>query len=108
MFNKLHLEMIDTTSKMSLKMSCLKACDNNVAKARELYDFLLDGVESIPDVEPVRPGGFEQVKQGVSDVFSWVESHRDDIAQGVSFIQSLRKSAPAPQVDSNIPPIPKP
>lgn len=108
MFKKTpHLDMIDTNSKMSLKVSCLKACDNNVERARELYDFLSDGILDLPDFDPVKPGGFEQVKQGAADIFKWLAEHRDDISQGVAFIQSLRKSAPASVPTDNIPPIPK-
>lgn len=108
MFNKTpHLDMIDTKSKMSLKVSCFKACDNNVGRARELYDYLSDGIQDLPDFDPVRPGGFEQVKQGAAEVFNWLAEHRDDISQVVAFLQSLRKSAPAPIPNETIPPIPK-
>lgn len=99
--------MIDTNSKMSLKVSCLKACDNNVVRARELYEFLSDGIRDLPDFDPVKPGGFDQVKKGAADIFNWMNEHRDDISQGVAFIQSLRKSAPATIPSDAIPPIPK-
>ncbi len=99
--------MIDTKSKMSLKISCLKACDSNIGKAGELYDFLSDGIQGLPDFDPVQPGGFEQVKQGAADIFKWLTEHKDDISQVVGFIQSFRKSAPASAPTDNIPPIPK-
>lgn len=107
---KIHLEMIDATSKISLKMSCLRACDNNVGKAKELYDFLAADMAEIPDFDPVKPSAFEQIKQGASEVFGWLSTHRDDVAQGVSFVQSLVRSAsPAvpPAAPVNVPPIPK-
>ena len=108
MFNKpIHLEMIDVNSKMSLKISCLRACDNNVERARELYEFLSEGIQDFPDLDPIRPGGFEQVKQGAADIFKWLAEHKDDISQGVAFVQSLRKSAPASIPNDTIPPIPK-
>lgn len=105
--HKYHLEMIDATSKMSLKMSCLNACDNNVAKAKELYEFLTADMKDIPDFDPVKPGAFEQVRQGASEVLGWLNQHREDVAQGISFIQSLRKPAAAAQPAAGVPPIPK-
>lgn len=93
--HKYRLEMIETTSKMSMKMSCLKACGNDVARAKELYSFLAADMADIPDFDPVRPGTFEQVKQGAAEVFGWLDKHRDDVAQGIAFIQSLRKPAAA-------------
>lgn len=104
---KYHLEMIDPTSKMSLKVSCLRACDNNVNQAKELYDFLAADIADIPDFEPVRPGAFEQVKQGATEVFGWINQHKDDIAQGVSFVQSLRRPAAVTPPAASVPPIPK-
>lgn len=103
---KYHLEMIDPSSKISLKMSCLRACENNVAQARELYEFLAADIGDLPDVEPIKPGALEQVKQGATEVFSWISQHRDDIAQGVSFIKSLRQTT-MPTPGTTIPPIPK-
>lgn len=96
--------MLDTSSKMSLKLSCLRACDNDVDKARELYDFLVDGLGDLPDVVPTPPGTFDVVKQSAADIFAWLGNHRDDIAQGVAFVQSLRKTAEAVP---NVEPIPK-
>lgn len=104
--SSMNLESIDTSSKMSLKVSCLKACDNNVQKARELYEFLSEGIIDIPDATPIRPNSFEQVKLGATEVFGWLSEHRDDVAQGISFIQSLRRPAVVSDQPS-LAPIPK-
>lgn len=99
--------MIDASSKMSLKLSCLRACDNDVDKAGRLYDFLSEGMAEMPDFDPVRPTGFEQVKRSVSDAFEWFKGHQEDIAQGVSLFQSLRHSGGTASVaSSGVPPIP--
>lgn len=97
---KIDLSMIDTTSKMSLKMSCTRACQGDVAKAKELYDFLVDGIESIPDFEIPRPSAVQQAQQIFGNIFGWVKDNKDDIVNAIGFIQSLRGGSMA------IPPIP--
>ena len=93
---------------MSLKLSCLKAADNNVQKAKELYEFLCSDIQDIPDFEPVAPSTFESIKRGATEVLGWIDTHKEDVAQGISFIQSLRRSAPGMTTNTDVPPIPKP
>ena len=106
---KIDLSMIDTTSKMSLKMSCTRACQGDVEKAKELYDFLVDGIESIPDFEIPRPSAVQQAQQIFGNIFGWVKDNKDDIVNAIGFIQSLRGGAPEVGASGGsmaIPPIP--
>ena len=91
---------------MSLKMSCTRACQGDVAKAKELYDFLVDGIESIPDFEIPRPSAMQQAQQIFGNIFDWVKDNKDDIANAIGFIQSLRGGAPEVRGGGSIPPIP--
>ena len=100
------LSMIDTSSKMSLKLSCLRAAGDDVEKARELYDFLSQDIADLPDLAPVIPGTFDKLKQGASEVVGWVATHREELSQGLSIIRGLGANATAaPPID--VPPIPK-
>lgn len=104
------LSMVNTASKMSLKMSCISACKGDVQRAKELYEFLASDIDALPDFDVPQPTTMQQVQQTVGNIFGWVKENREDIIQAVGFIQSLRGgnagAAPvaAPPVD--IPPIP--
>lgn len=66
-----------------------------------------DDIPNLPDMELPSPSAFDQVKQGASSIVGWLSSHREDVSNGIAFIQSLRRPA-TPVVDNPaIPPIPK-
>lgn len=96
------------TSKMTLKLSCLSACDNDIDRAEKLYQFLVGDLGELPDVDPVSPSGFQQVKESVSEVFGWINEHREDIEKGVQLIQSFRGNTKPATNPLNIDPIPMP
>ena len=117
MFGKQQTPSIDVarirpTSKLSLKMSCLVACNNNIEEAERLYNFMADGLDALPDFDPVKPSTFEQIRGGANELFGWIGAHKDDIMQGVQFFQALRgRGVPVPPVaapPTDIPPLPKP
>lgn len=103
--------MITSSSKMTLKMSCLAACDNDVAKAERLYDFIVKDIADLPDFDQPKPTIMQQIKTGADDLFGWLDAHGNDLAKGWNFIQSIRNGAPiqptnvAPPTD--IPPLPQ-
>lgn len=99
------LTKIRTSSKMSLRLSCVEACGNDLKAADELYRYIAEGIE-LPDVEPQRATTLEQIKRGADDVLGWIAEHKDTLVQGYQAIQSLRPRPAAPPVD--VPPIPKP
>lgn len=105
--NKIDLGMINTSSKMSLKMSCINACKGDVQRAKELYDFLSEGIEAIPDFDIQQPTMMQQVQQTVGNIFGWVKDNREDIVQAVGFIQSLRGGTSSQFANAApIPPLP--
>lgn len=101
------LRMINTTSKMSLKMSCLGATRGDVRLARDLYDYLADGIESLPDFDLQPPTVMDQVRSTVGGIFGWVKENKGDIMQAWDFIRNMRAASPANPIPSDIPPIPK-
>lgn len=97
---------------MALKLSCLQQTGGDVKKAEELYKFLADGVESMPDYPVQRPTTMQQIQQTAGGIFSWVKENQGDIINAVNFIQQMRGGQPigvpvvppAPSVE--IPPLP--
>ena len=96
MFGKptINMNEIIPTSKRTLKMSCIRACNNDVAKAAELYDFLIKDIESLPDFDIKPPSAFDQIRGMAGDIFGWVEQNQDKLVGAYNFIQSVRTGAP--------------
>ena len=102
MFGKpqIDLTQIRATSKLSLKMSCLAACGNDVDKA---------DLSNLPDIDPAKASVVEQIKTGANDLFGWIGEHKGDIIEGWNFLQMIRGGAPLPLASAppiDIPPIP--
>ena len=101
------LAQIRPTSKISLKMSCLAACGNNVEEAQKLYDFIASDI-NLPDTDVMPPSGFDKFKSSAEGIFGWLGEHKDSIVEGINMIQTLR-GGQAPVVatpPANVPPLP--
>lgn len=104
--------MINPSSKMALKMSCLQQTGGDVKKAEELYRFLADGVESMPDYPAQQPSTFQQIQQTAGQIFGWVKENQGDIVNAVNFIQQIRGAQPigmpmaSATPPADIPPLP--
>lgn len=101
--------MIDPSSKMALRMTCLQQAQGDVKKAKELYDYLSEGMDSMPEYPVQKP----TIMQQVGSLFGWVKENQNDIVQAVNFIQSVRGAQPIgmpiPSVPpAEIPPLPQP
>lgn len=103
---KIDYSMINPSSKMALKLSCLQQTGGDVKKAEELYKFLADGVESMPDYPVQRPSTMQQIQQTAGSIFSWVKENQGDIMNAVNFIQQMRGSQPIGMPPVGAPPIP--
>jgi hypothetical protein len=84
------IDMIDTSSRMAMKMTCLHACRGNIEHARELYDFLSEGISEMPEYTLPPPTTMQQLTQSASKAFKWLHSNRSNIQGTVQFIQQLR------------------
>ena len=114
---KIDLRMIDPSSKMALKMSCLQTANGDVKKAQELYAFLSEGMESMPEFPVQQPTFMQQASQSIGSIFGWVKENQNEVIQAVNFIQQMRGGQPigvpipppAPAVPPvDIPPLPQP
>lgn len=114
MFGKpqIDLTQIRPTSKLTLKLSCLAACSNNVEQAERVYNFIAGDMKDLPDFDAPRLSTFEQIKTGADSIFGWFGEHRGQLIEGWNFIQSMRGSNTIPIVPAappaDIPPIPAP
>ena len=90
------LAMIKPTSKSELKRACLMLSNMDVRKAKEMYDFLIEGMESIPDVEPAAKSFIQNFGEQANGIFGWLRENQDMLGQGVEFIKGIigKKSAP--------------
>lgn len=109
---QIDLKQIRPTSKLSLKLSSLAACGNDIEQAERIYNFIAGDMEQLPEVDIQPPSPIEQFKNGANDLFNWIGQHRDSLIEGWNLLQSMRGGAliqtGAAEPPANIPPIPKP
>ena len=111
--NKIKKDMIQNirpTSKVSLKMSCLYACNGDVEKAEKLYKFMADGMEDLPTFDVVQPTTMQQLKDGAVQTFGWINQNQDTIMNWIGIIKDMfgkggnnmppSQAAPIPSINS--------
>lgn len=90
-------------------MSCLQQSGGDVKKAKELFDFLSEGMETMPEYPIQQPSFLQQAQQTVGGLFGWVKENQNDLMNTWNFIQTMRgggaPSATPPATE--IPPLPQ-
>lgn len=108
--DNIDVNTISVSSKMSLKASCIRACNNDIDKAEKLYDFFVKDIKDLPDFDVVPPSTFDQIKGMAGDIFGWVDQNQDKLIGAYNFIQNMRMGGsvgtPAGP-PSGVPPIPE-
>ena len=104
--------MIDPSSKMALKMTCLQTANGDVKKAQELYAFLSEGMETMPEYPVQQPSFMQQAQQTVGSIFGWVKENQNDLMQAWNMVRSMRAGQPLtppvpPTPPADIPPLPQ-
>ena len=91
------ISMIKPTSKAELKRECLYLSNLDVAKAEKMYDFLIKGMENIPEVEPTSKPFIQNFGEQANGVFGWLRENEDVLTKGAEFIKNIfqRKAAPS-------------
>lgn len=99
--------MIKPTSKVELKRTCLYLCHLDVEKAEKMYDFLVKGMEDIPDIEPSQQPFIQRFGEQANGILGWLRENKDVLGQGVDFIKGLasRKGGGAVPPSTPLPPI---
>lgn len=98
--------MIIPTSKVSLKASCIRACEGDIEKAEKLYEFFVKDLTNLPDFDIAPPSVFDQAKDMIGNAFSWLDNNQEKIAGYYQLFQQLRNGGGLPAELPNVPPIP--
>lgn len=101
---RIDMSQLVPTSKMALKTSCLRACNNDIERATKLYEYMTADLPDLPDLDPVVPSVMDRVFGGANDVIGWINEHQGEIMQGINLIKSIK--APAATPAPAVPPIP--
>ncbi len=97
---------IRPTSKLSLKLTCLAVNKGDVDKAMKMYEYFAKDMD-LPDVDPVAPTTFQQVKETAGGIFGWVKENQEDLAKAFNMVQSFRSGktiSVAPSAPVEVPP----
>lgn len=96
------------TSKAQLIQVAMWYHKGDVSKAQEMVDFYTKNMD-LPDFDPIQPTFMQQMKGGVSELYTWIKENQSDIVQGYQFIQSIIKNrgevVPLPNEGNPLPPI---
>lgn len=106
---QIDMDMIIPTSKISLKTSCIRACNGDIDKAMKLYDYFAKDLTNLPDFDAVQPTVFEQAKDMIGGTLSWIDNNQDKIVGYYNIIQQMRGNngiSTQQQDVMNVPPIP--
>ena len=83
------------SSKASLKKHCMLAYKGDIQKAKEAYDFLIDGMGNLPDTDPVQPTMAEQMKDMASGVVGWIGQNQGTLVDTFNTVRGLFSRAAA-------------
>lgn len=97
--------MIKPTSKAELKRQCLMLSNLDVDKAEKMYNFLIEGLEDIPSVEPASKPFLQNFGEQANGIVGWFRENQDMIGQGVDMIRGIIEKRKAVPTATPLPPI---
>lgn len=99
------LQNFRPTSKYALKHFCLTATGLDLEEAQKLYAFLSEGLESLPDFDPLPPSFMDKTKATLNDIFGLLKDHEDELGRGYNILQALlaKKGTVLPDLGSSAP-----
>jgi hypothetical protein len=77
------------SSKASLKKHCMLAYGGNIPKAKEAYDFLIDGMDGLPDTDPIPPTTMEQMKDMANGIVGWVGQNQGTLIDTFNTVKAM-------------------
>ena len=83
------IRAIRPTSKASLKIQCLWASGGDVDKAKKLYDFFIDGMDNLPENDPVPQTWTANLRDTANGMMAWLRENQDTLAQGYEFVRNI-------------------
>ena len=102
------VSMVKPTSKVELKRTCLYLCRLDVDKAEKMYDFLVKGMDNLPDIEPSQQPFIQRFGEQADGILGWLRENQDILGQGIDFVKGLvagRKNGGAVPPATPLPPI---
>ena len=90
------ISKLSFSSKETIKREALLLANGNIEYAKKIYDFLIDGLNEIPDIDPTQKPFLDNLKEQSSEIFGWLRENEDVLTKGAEFIKGLfSKKAPA-------------
>ena len=83
------IRMINPTSKAALKNQCLLIAQGDLQRAKEIYDYYIEGLEDLPAFDPVPPTWMDNAKDTANGIIGWLQNNGGSIAEGVNYIRGL-------------------
>lgn len=102
---QINMDMIVPTSKVALKTSCIRACNGDITKAMQLYDFFTKDLTNLPDFDIAPPSVMEQAKNMIGGTISWIDNNQEKIINYYNLFQAMRGGTPLNIPQGNIPPM---
>lgn len=88
------MQGIKITSKEAVKIQSLMMSGGDIRQAKEIYDFLVDGMENLPDHDPIPTTWMDSTKNTVNGIVGWVQENQGAITTSIDYIRSLFGRAP--------------
>lgn len=76
-------------SKASLKRQCLIVAEGDLKRAKEYYDFWVEGMDELPTFDPVEPSWLDNLGTRVNSVLGWAKENQGVLVQGYDLISNL-------------------
>lgn len=84
------LQNINPISKASLKRQCLMIADGDLKKAKEFYDFWVEGIEEeLPTFDPKQPSWADNFGNRINSILDWAQQYKEVLNQGADFVSNL-------------------
>ena len=95
--------LIRTSSKEALLRTALSASGNDIKKATEIVEYFTKQLPSMPEVDPVAPSTFEQMRDTALGLINWGKENQDQIMSVISFArQFIGKGTPTPTPPTDV------
>lgn len=83
------MQGVRITSKEAVKIQSLMMSGGDIKQAKEIYDFLVDGIESLPDHDPVPQTWQDSTKDTINGAVGWIRDNQGTIMSFVDYVRSL-------------------
>ena len=95
--------LIRTSSKEALLRTALSASGNDIKKATEIVEYFTKQLPSMPEVEPIEPTTFEQMKDTAIGIINWGRENQDQIVSIIGMVrQMMGKGTPASSAPTDV------